>query len=347
MPEGETQREQNATGETDQVTDQVTDRETDRETDQEAGPLTLLVRLAGPMQSWGTQSAFSRRDTGLDPSKSGVIGLLAAALGRPREASVADLAALQMGVRVDHEGVPHTDFHTAGGSPPGVRERAERARSDARYEALSGERASPGSLEQSRTPERYGVAEFGGEGVRTVLSYRAYLADANFLVGLMATTPAAQALLRQLDRALAQPVWPLFLGRKAFVPAEPVRLPDQPPLGPGLRPLPLRTALLTYPWPLPQPTGEALLAVPSPLASPIASPTALRFVFDVPAGAGIAAGEEADSEADSEADFAAGEETRYDVPLSFTSLDRRYAPRVVRTEFLDRPAATPLRERDA
>ena len=35
---------------------------------------TLLLRLAGPMQSWGTQSRFFTRDTGLEPSKSGVIG---------------------------------------------------------------------------------------------------------------------------------------------------------------------------------------------------------------------------------------------------------------------------------
>ena len=36
----------------------------------------LLMRLAGPMQSWGTRSRFSNRDTGLEPSRSGVIGLL-------------------------------------------------------------------------------------------------------------------------------------------------------------------------------------------------------------------------------------------------------------------------------
>ena len=78
-------------------------------------PYTLLLRLAGPMQSWGTQSRFSMRDTGLEPSKSGVIGLLCAALGRPREdtAIVRRLAALRMGVRVDREGVMKKDFHTA------------------------------------------------------------------------------------------------------------------------------------------------------------------------------------------------------------------------------------------
>jgi CRISPR system Cascade subunit CasD len=65
------------------------------------------------MQSWGTQSRFLERDTGLEPSKSGVVGLLCAALGWPRERDVDDLAALFMGVRVDREGVMQRDYHTA------------------------------------------------------------------------------------------------------------------------------------------------------------------------------------------------------------------------------------------
>jgi len=43
---------------------------------------TLLLRLAGSMQSRGVQSRFTIRDTGLEPSKSGVVGLLCKALGR-------------------------------------------------------------------------------------------------------------------------------------------------------------------------------------------------------------------------------------------------------------------------
>ncbi|NQT19767.1 MAG: type I-E CRISPR-associated protein Cas5/CasD [Planctomycetes bacterium] len=74
---------------------------------------TLLLRLAGPMQSWGTQSRFSVRDTGLEPSKSGVIGLLCAALGRRRSEPVADLTELAMGVRVNREGTMKRDYHTA------------------------------------------------------------------------------------------------------------------------------------------------------------------------------------------------------------------------------------------
>lgn len=74
---------------------------------------TLLIRLAGPMQSWGDSSRFTRRGTRNEPTKSGVVGLLAAAEGRPRDASVEDLKALRLGVRVDQEGAIDQDFSTA------------------------------------------------------------------------------------------------------------------------------------------------------------------------------------------------------------------------------------------
>ncbi len=73
----------------------------------------LLLRLAGPLQSWGIQSRFTERDTGREPSKSGVIGLLCAALGRERYEIVDDLASLKMIVRVDNEGVIKKDYHTS------------------------------------------------------------------------------------------------------------------------------------------------------------------------------------------------------------------------------------------
>ncbi|MCD6162320.1 MAG: type I-E CRISPR-associated protein Cas5/CasD [candidate division Zixibacteria bacterium] len=72
----------------------------------------LLLRLAGPMQSWGTQSRFTERDTGREPSKSGIIGLICAALGRDRSADIADLNQLTMGVRIDQEGKIQKDYHT-------------------------------------------------------------------------------------------------------------------------------------------------------------------------------------------------------------------------------------------
>src|SRR5581483_3790909 len=112
------------------------------------GVSTLLLRLAGPMQSWGTQSRFSVRDAGTEPSKSGVIGLLCAALGRPRAADLSDLVALRMGVRVERPGSVRREYQTAGGG------------------------------------RGYGVARADGSPGETVLSNRYYLADADFLVGL-------------------------------------------------------------------------------------------------------------------------------------------------------------------
>ena len=64
---------------------------------------TLLLRLAAPLQSWGMDSKFETRKTGREPTKSGVVGLLAAACGIGREAPgrLAPLTALRFGVRVD------------------------------------------------------------------------------------------------------------------------------------------------------------------------------------------------------------------------------------------------------
>jgi len=73
----------------------------------------LLLRLAGPMQAWGDASRFSRRDTRMVPSKSGVLGLLAAAEGRRRTDPIEDLAGLRFGVRVDQPGTLQRDFQTA------------------------------------------------------------------------------------------------------------------------------------------------------------------------------------------------------------------------------------------
>ena len=171
---------------------------------------TLLMRLAGPMQSWGTQSRFTVRDTGLEPSKSGVIGLLCAALGRGRAKPLDDLAALRMGVRVDFAGIMKLDYHTAGGG-----------------------RLPGGS--------RYGVRRAAGGAGDTVLSNRYYLADADFLVGIESED---MDRLRCLDDALREPVWQLCLGRKAFVPGSPVYVPKG--LLEGKR---LEDAVTLHAWP--------------------------------------------------------------------------------------------------
>ena len=58
------------------------------------------------MQSWGTQSRFLVRDTGAEPSKSGIVGLICAAMGTPRDdrTTIERLARLRIAVRADRPG---------------------------------------------------------------------------------------------------------------------------------------------------------------------------------------------------------------------------------------------------
>lgn len=75
---------------------------------------TLLLRLAAPLQAWGSDSKFNIRNTEREPTKSGVIGMIAAAMGIQRNASpklLEPLAKLKFGIRVDREGKLLKDFH--------------------------------------------------------------------------------------------------------------------------------------------------------------------------------------------------------------------------------------------
>lgn len=182
---------------------------------------TLLIRLEGPMQSWGTQSRFPHRDTGQEPSKSGVIGLLCAAMGKPRVESPGDgfptlqqLTTLRMGVRVDREGRILRDFHTA--------------QNILKAGAKNPDKPVKGDLKE------------------TELSHRYYLSDASFLVGLEGDLD----LIKRVERGLRNPTWPLFLGRRAFPPAKPlippVFLHGKP--WPTLQEAGLSSALEKAPW---------------------------------------------------------------------------------------------------
>mgnify|MGYP001232178460 FL=1 len=75
----------------------------------------LLLRLAAPLQAWGSSSKFIVRSTEREPTKSGVIGMIAAALGIQRNddpQKLVPLTTLRFGVRADKEGVLLKDFHT-------------------------------------------------------------------------------------------------------------------------------------------------------------------------------------------------------------------------------------------
>lgn len=152
---------------------------------------TLFLRLAGPMQSWGTSSRFQLRRTDAYPSKSGVLGLLLCAKGVRREDSRKELVSLNrllMGVRVDRPGTADWDYHTAG--------------------AKIGIRSADGKIKKTASTGEY----------ETLLSRRQYLYDASFLVALVGCPDTVS----DCARALSDPTWPVFLGRKCCVPAEPV-----------------------------------------------------------------------------------------------------------------------------
>ena len=169
---------------------------------------TLLLRLRGPMQSWATSGTFENRESGTAPSKSGVLGLLSAALGLDRQdrQMFETLAGLRMGVRHDLPGIPFVDFQTICAGPGAA------------------------MIQADGLP-----ADRGG-----LVTRRGYLGDAAFLVGLESPD---QALLEDLDAALRNPVWFLYLGRMGCVATDPVALPER-----AVQDLGLREALMDHPW---------------------------------------------------------------------------------------------------
>lgn len=149
----------------------------------------LLLHLSGPMQSWGTHSYWNERDTLSHPTRSGLIGILAAAMGHDRDEPLDRFAELRFTIRIDRPGHSIVDFHTVGGGRP-----------------------------REQTPPTAG----GGrrqEGQGTIVSHRRYLTDAAFTV---AVTGADPELIGQIQSALRAPVYEVHLGRRSCPPAAPL-----------------------------------------------------------------------------------------------------------------------------
>jgi CRISPR system Cascade subunit CasD len=141
---------------------------------------TLFLRLEGPMQSWGERSRWSIRDTAQEPTKSGIVGLLACSLGWGDDEQLQELSSsLRVGVRCDQPGVTMRDYHTVVGG------------------VLSAE----GKIKKTASTKR----------AETVVSQRYYLADASFLVAIQADPER----IEQLALAVQNPAWPPYLGRKS------------------------------------------------------------------------------------------------------------------------------------
>jgi len=181
------------------------------------GPVgTVLLHLEGPQQSWPLEPRSRFIDTARVPTKRGVAGLVAACLGRAREESRDDLAALRMGVRIDRPGEVAVEFQSAA-TRPGMR----------------GEDGGKGLYTAMDTTRQGG------------LTYKcAVIWDAVFTVGL----EGDRDFVGQIAAALRHPVYAPALGRRAHQPSSPVALPDDPIYGPGLVDLPLEEALAGAPY---------------------------------------------------------------------------------------------------
>lgn len=143
----------------------------------------LVLRLEGPLQSWGENAKWDFRDSSTMPTKSGIVGLLGCAMGVERSSPVlVELAqSITVAVRADRPGVRFVDFQTVEGNP-------------------------------LRTAD-------GGKRKNGVfLSPHAYLQDSCFTV-FIDTTPEWQ---QRIISALENPRWCMYLGRKNCVPSRPI-----------------------------------------------------------------------------------------------------------------------------
>lgn len=147
----------------------------------------LALRLAAPLQSWGGEGRFNRRDTRPQPTKSGVTGLLAAAAGRAREQDITDLLAMRLAVRADQPGTLLRDYHTV---------------SDYRDVPLLSTKVNAKGQQQPA-------------GKSTHVTERFYLQDAVFVAAI--TGPLET--IDMLAQALKNPAFPLALGRRSCPPS--------------------------------------------------------------------------------------------------------------------------------
>jgi len=170
----------------------------------------LALRLEGPLQSWGFDSQYNRRNTGLIPTKSAIAGICCAALGWSRGSSeekkfLESFREVRMtAIAIPLEGAKHKlpvrrlpDYHTVGGGydPNNANERGSIT--------VSAEDGKP------RAKNGQSLA---------VLTHRQYLTDATFGVLL----EGDNAFLTEIAGGLADPVWGIWLGRKTCIPTAPV-----------------------------------------------------------------------------------------------------------------------------
>ncbi|SFH44783.1 CRISPR-associated protein, Cas5e family [Nitrosospira sp. Nsp14] len=168
----------------------------------------LLLWLEAPLQSWGHDSKFGRRDTLSFPTKSGVLGLVCAALGAGGEqrALLAEFAALGQTVVSFVRGK-----QTAAGASKRDREPLLRDfhMVGAGYDLNDPWQALLEPYKRDGKPRK-------SDGGGNKMTYRYYLQDAAFAVVLEVPIDKAEVVAL----ALQNPAWDIYLGRKSCVPTD-------------------------------------------------------------------------------------------------------------------------------
>ena len=161
----------------------------------------ILLWLEGPLQSWGADSKFGRRDTLNFPTKSGVLGLLLCALGK----SGAQAELLSKLARLKQTVVSYSR----------VLKLKENEMKKADREPLLRDFHMVGSGYNDDNPWESLLIPKTREGKKAVgggskMTYRYYLQDAKFAVAL----EVPKELTKPFAEALQSPVYDIYLGRK-------------------------------------------------------------------------------------------------------------------------------------
>ena len=169
----------------------------------------LVLRLAGPAQSWGSAPYAVKATEGV-PTRSAILGLIGAAFGAARGELPDWLHDTGILARVDRPGQVVVDLHTIINPPADVGV----SRTRQRFAASAG--TDKGSAAHT-------VSKGDGKGWDTnaMITRRAYLADAEFIIAISHPDPEK---LDTIAAAFDEPKFMLFLGRKAFAPAFPFNL---------------------------------------------------------------------------------------------------------------------------
>lgn len=174
------------------------------------------LRCEGPLQSWGVTGRHKYRDTLRFPTLSGTVGMMASALGIGRNNTDA-LAALTervaaMTVRIDRQGRLLEDYHTIGGGshPVVLKHGTVGAGSQAGNSTMTVDDDTVTVAPYAAPRRSYSTAEGS-----TIVTTRAYLADASFLVLVRFSDDPSDVVA-----ALLRPKWPPHLGRRTCAPSE-------------------------------------------------------------------------------------------------------------------------------